>query len=83
MLFRSVCLGLQMMVIEYARNVLGLNGANSTEVDPHTPHPVISLLSEQTGIEDLGGTMRLGGYPCTLIPETRSENDPLIEEIAL
>jgi CTP synthase len=68
--YLGVCLGLQMMVIEYARNVLGLAGANSTEVDPHTPHPVISLLSEQMGVEDMGGTMRLGGYPCRLIPGT-------------
>ena len=70
--YLGVCLGLQMMVIEFARNVLGLQAANSTEVDPHTPHPVISLLSEQTGVEDLGGTMRLGGYPCKLVPGTKA-----------
>jgi CTP synthase len=70
--YLGVCLGMQMMVIEYARNVLGLQGANSTEVDPHTPHPVISLLSEQQGVEDLGGTMRLGGYPCVLVPGTKA-----------
>jgi CTP synthase len=70
--YLGVCLGLQMMVIEYARNVLGLAGANSTEIDPHTPHPVISMLSEQLGIEDKGGTMRLGGYPCALIPGTKA-----------
>ncbi len=70
--YLGVCLGLQMMVIEFARNVLGLAGANSTEIDPHTPHPVISLLSEQTGVEDKGGTMRLGGYPCKLIPGTKA-----------
>ncbi len=70
--YLGVCLGLQMMVIEYARNVLGMLAANSTEVDPHTPYPVISMLSEQLGIEDKGGTMRLGGYPCTLIAGTKA-----------
>jgi CTP synthase len=60
------------MVIEYARNILGLAGANTTEIDPHTPHPVISMLSEQLGIEDKGGTMRLGGYPCKLIEGTKA-----------
>ena len=81
--YLGVCLGMQMMVIEYARNVLGLAGANSTEVDPHTPHPVISLLSEQLGIEDKGGTMRLGGYRCRLVPGTRAaaayETDEVVE----
>ncbi len=70
--YLGVCLGMQIMVIEFARNVLGLAGANSTEFDPETPHPVISLLSEQQGIEDLGGTMRLGGYRCDLVPGTRA-----------
>ncbi|MGH7623586.1 MAG: glutamine amidotransferase-related protein, partial [Gemmatimonadaceae bacterium] len=70
--YLGVCLGLQMMVIEFARNVLGLTGANSTEVDKQTPHPVISMLSEQMGIEDLGGTMRLGGYRCKLVEGTRA-----------
>jgi CTP synthase len=70
--YLGVCLGLQMMVIEFARNVLGLAGANSTEVDQSTPHPVVSLLSEQTGVEDLGGTMRLGGYSCKLIEGTKA-----------
>ncbi len=70
--YLGVCLGMQMMVIEYARNILGLEGANTTEIDPNTPHPVISMLSEQLGIEDKGGTMRLGGYPCTLVDGTRA-----------
>jgi CTP synthase len=52
--------------------VLGLMGANSTEFNLQAPHPVISLLSEQLGIEDKGGTMRLGGYPCALVPGTRA-----------
>ncbi len=64
--FFGICLGLQMAVIEYARTVLGLNKANSTEVSAETPNPVIALMSEQEGIEDLGGTMRLGSYPCKL-----------------
>lgn len=62
----GICLGMQVLVIEYARNVLGLKGANSTEMDPETTDPIISLLSEQEGVKDYGGTMRLGAYPCTL-----------------
>ena len=79
--YLGVCLGLQMMVIEYARNVLGLLGANSTEVDPHTPYPVISMLSEQLGIEDMGGTMRLGGYPCKLVPGTKAAAAYGVDEV--
>jgi CTP synthase len=70
--YLGVCLGLQIMIIEYARHVLGLIGANSTEFNQQAPHPVISLLSEQLGIEDKGGTMRLGGYECKLIPGTKA-----------
>lgn len=62
----GICLGMQALVTEYARHVAGLVDANSTEVDPTTPHPVICLLSEQEGIEELGGTMRLGSSPCHL-----------------
>jgi CTP synthase len=61
---------MQMMVIEYARNVLGWQDAHTTEVEPETGHPVISLLSEQQGVTDLGGTMRLGNYPCRIRPGT-------------
>src|SRR5688572_24251387 len=64
------CLGMQMLVCELARNVAGMPVANTTEADPRTPFPVISLLSEQRGVEDLGGTMRLGSYPCRLEPGT-------------
>ncbi len=64
----GICLGLHMAVIEFARNVLGLKKANSTEVDPATPDPVICLLDEQKDITDKGGTMRLGAYPCRLEP---------------
>ncbi len=62
----GICLGMQVLVVEFARNVLKRAGANSTEMDPKTAEPVISLLSEQQNIEDMGGTMRLGAYPCTL-----------------
>lgn len=64
--FFGICLGMQVMVVEYARNVLGLELANSTEMEPKTPEPVISLLSEQEDVEDMGGTMRLGSYSCFL-----------------
>ena len=70
--YLGLCLGMQVMVVEFARNVLGLAGANSTEFNRQTPHPVISLLSEQLGVEEKGGTMRLGGYPCRLRPGTRA-----------
>jgi CTP synthase len=66
----GICLGLQIAVIEYARNVLGLEGANSTEFDPYTPHPVIDLMPEQLEVEGLGGTMRLGNWPMRIHPET-------------
>ena len=62
--FLGICLGMQMAVVEFARHVAGLEGANSTELDPDTPHPVIDLLPDQRGVEDKGGTMRLGAYPC-------------------
>lgn len=68
----GICLGMQIMAIEFARHVCRLNDANSTEVDPDTPHPVISLLSEQRDIQKLGGTMRLGAYPCRLKRDTKA-----------
>lgn len=64
--FFGICLGMQMACVEFARNVLGFEGATSTEFDKDTPYPVISLMEEQEGLEDLGGTMRLGSYPCIL-----------------
>ena len=64
--FLGICLGMQMAVIEFARNVLQLKGANSTEMDVSTPHPVIDLMEEQKEIKDLGGTMRLGSWDCEL-----------------
>jgi len=64
--FFGICLGMQMAVVEYARNVCGLENANSSEFDADTPYPVIDLLLEQRDISDKGGTMRLGAYPCAL-----------------
>lgn len=68
--YLGLCLGMQVMCIEYARNALGLDDANSTEFDVSTPHPVIDLMLEQRAIADLGGTMRLGEYPCVLSPNS-------------
>jgi CTP synthase len=68
--FFGICLGLQMAVVEYARDVLGLPGANSLEFDEKTPHPVVSLMESQVNVKDKGGTMRLGAYPCALKPGT-------------
>ncbi|EPZ45515.1 CTP synthase [Alicyclobacillus acidoterrestris] len=62
----GICLGMQIAVIEYARHVAGMDGAHTSEIDPQTPYPVIDLLPEQQDIEDKGGTMRLGAYPCRL-----------------
>jgi CTP synthase len=64
--FFGICLGMQMAAAEFARNVCGLAGANSTEFDPNSPHPVIHLMETQKGIDAKGGTMRLGAYPCLL-----------------
>ena len=70
--FFGICLGLQCAVIEYARNVCGLEGAHSTEFDPESPHPVIALLDSQLQVITKGGTMRLGAYPCSLSDSSRS-----------
>jgi CTP synthase len=78
--FLGLCLGLQCAVIEYARNVAGLEGANSTEFDELTNHPVIDILPEQEDVEDKGGTMRLGLWPAKLAPGTRAK-DAYQEEI--
>jgi CTP synthase len=66
----GLCLGMQVMAIDFARNVLGLQGANSTEMDPHSPHPVIDLMHDQRDVTDMGGTMRLGAYYAVLKPGT-------------
>lgn len=68
----GICLGMQMMVIEFARNVLGYKDANSREMDENTPHNVIDIMEEQKNITDKGGTMRLGAYPCALREGSRA-----------
>ena len=70
--YLGICFGMHFSVIDFARNVAGLEGANSAEVDPDTPHPVIDLLPEQREIEDKGATMRLGAWPCVLQPGTNA-----------
>ena len=70
--FLGICLGMQTAIIEFARNVLGYHDANSIELNPDTLHPVIALMPEQDGVEDLGGTLRLGSYPCKLKEGTKS-----------
>jgi CTP synthase len=70
--YLGLCLGMQVMVVEAARTALGTDAVNSTEFDPETPNPVISLLSEQESVEAKGGTMRLGSYPCHLIEGSRA-----------
>lgn len=70
--FFGICLGLQCATIEFARNVVGLEGANSTEFDKDTPHPVVCLLEEQQGVTKIGGTLRLGAYPCHLKAGTKT-----------
>ena len=72
--FFGICLGMQCSVIEFARNVAGLQGANSSEFDPSTPHRVIYKLRELRGVDDLGGTMRLGVYPCILNSKSHTFN---------
>ncbi len=70
--YYGLCLGLQIAVIEFARNVLRLKGANSTEFDPHSPHPVINMMAEQKKVIDKGATMRLGSYECAVTPGTHA-----------
>ncbi|TYS17920.1 CTP synthase [Rossellomorea vietnamensis] len=70
--FLGICLGMQLASVEYARNVLGYETAHSAELNAETPYPIIDLLPEQKDIEDLGGTLRLGLYPCKLIPGTKA-----------
>ncbi len=81
--FLGICLGMQVAVIEYARNVLGLVGAHSAELDSQTPAPVIDLMPDQHDVEEMGGTMRLGLYPCKLTPGSKAfeaYGEPLIYE---
>lgn len=82
--FMGICLGMQMAVIEYARNVLGFANANTTEVNDNTPYPVITFMEEQKAITDKGGTMRLGGWDCAIAEGTKAyeiyNNQSLINE---
>jgi CTP synthase len=82
--YLGICLGMHVAVSEFARHVCGLEGANSTEMDPETPHPVIDLLPEQKEVEDLGGTMRLGAQAVELAEGTRARelygDEPVIAE---
>ena len=81
--YLGLCLGLQVAVVEFARNVLNLEDANSSEFDPQTPHPVIDLMHSQRSISDKGGTMRLGNWVCCLTPETkayRAYGEPIVFE---
>ncbi len=64
--FLGLCLGMQLSIVEFARSVIGFNDAHSIELDPGTTHPVIALMPDQNGVEDIGGTLRLGSYPCIL-----------------
>ena len=68
----GICMGMQAMVIEFARNVLGFADANSTELDPHTPHNVVDMMEDQKTVLNMGGSMRLGAYQCELTPNTKA-----------
>src|SRR6201999_3467729 len=70
--YLGICLGMQIAVVEFARHVAGLDGANSSEFDPETPFPVVDLLPEQKDVSDMGGTMRLGADPVRLHDGTRA-----------
>ena len=70
--FLGICLGMQMAVVEFARHAAGLPGAHSSELDPHTPYPVIDLMPDQVNVTEKGGTMRLGSYPCRLTANSRA-----------
>jgi CTP synthase len=81
--YLGICLGMHVAISEFARHVVGLDGANSTEMDPETPYPVIDLLPEQKEIEDLGGTMRLGAQPVDVAARTRTRDaygEPVVYE---
>ena len=81
--YLGICLGMQMAIVEFARHVLGYEDANSIELAPETTHPVIALMEEQMDLADMGGTMRLGAYPCRISPDTlmmKAYGKGLIEE---
>ena len=70
--FLGLCLGMQLAIVEFARNAAGLKDAHSVELNPATPHPVIHLMPDQNGVEDIGGTLRLGSYPCVLDKDSKA-----------
>ena len=70
--FLGLCLGMQLAIVEYARHVCGLEDAHSIELNPNTTHPVIALMPDQNGVEDIGGTLRLGSYPCVLDKDSKA-----------
>ncbi|MDD3141603.1 MAG: CTP synthase, partial [Lachnospiraceae bacterium] len=70
--FLGLCLGMQLSIVEFARNVIGYNDAHSVELNPNTTHPIIHLMPDQSGIEDIGGTLRLGSYPCVLNQDSKA-----------
>lgn len=81
--FLGLCLGMQLSIVEFVRNVVGKSNANSVEFDPDTEHPVIHLMPDQEGVENIGGTLRLGSYPCELAEDTKAlelYGDKLIHE---
>ena len=78
----GICLGMQIAVIEFARSVLGLKTANSAEFDRDTEHPVIDFMPDQSGEISKGGTMRLGAYPCMVMPNTRLASAYCSDEIS-
>ena len=80
--FMGICLGMQLASIEFARDVCGYTDANSTEIDPETQAPIISLMADQESIEEMGGTQRLGAYPCVLRKGTLAESLYRVEEIS-
>ena len=73
--FFGICLGMQLAAVEFARNVCGLTGAHSSELDPNTPYPIINLLPDQENVVEMGGTLRLGSYPCTLVEGSRAHKE--------
>ena len=70
--FLGLCLGMQLSIVEYARHICGLEDAHSIELDPNTSAPVIALMPDQNGVEDIGGTLRLGSYPCVLAKDSKA-----------
>lgn len=77
----GICLGMQLATVEFARNVVGLTGANSSELDEHTPHAIIDLMPDQKDVVDLGGTLRLGSFPCVIKEGTKAHELYQVNEV--